>query len=38
MGGGGGKRIKWGERVKWSGVERSGVNTPGERRAIPREH
>ena len=34
---GGGKRIKWGKRMKWRGGERSGVKTPGGRQARPEE-
>ena len=34
---GGGKRIKWGNRIKWRGVEWSGVKTRGGRRARPEE-
>ena len=35
---GGGKQIKWVKRIKWRGVERSGVNNPGGQQAIPVEH
>ena len=39
IGGGGEKHIQWGERIKWSGVERSGaerVTTPGDERPYRR--
>ena len=34
---GGGKQIKWSKQIKWRGVQRSGVKTPGRRRARPEE-
>ena len=32
-----GKHINWGKRIKWRGVERSGVKTPGGQQARPAE-
>ena len=36
-GGGWGECIKWGKRIKWRRMERSGVKTPGGRRDRPAE-
>ena len=37
VGVGGNERIKWGKKIKWRGVDQSGVKNPGGRQAGPEE-